>query len=206
MVKPSIRATMGVAATLWAAFLLPPQLIVWAPSDTPDWIARLANAGVYEWFSSVGASVGLTDAYFLYGAGVAPSFLLIGLVLAHVVRGLGWTGRLFAGLTLAGTALVVVSYAAENWQEPWRALWGVEAVLFMAIGLTGLAAGIAAFRRGIPRSSAALLALTPIVIVVSTLLIRYYPHGTLIGMGLQAAVLGLMAREPDPAPALAVTA
>lgn len=69
---------MGVAASLWAALLLPPQLVEWSPADTPEWIAHLATADVYEWLSSLGAAVGLTDPYFLFGAGVAPSFLLIG--------------------------------------------------------------------------------------------------------------------------------
>lgn len=191
---------MGVAASLWAALLLPPQLVEWSPADTPEWIAHLATADVYEWLSSLGAAVGLTDPYFLFGAGVAPSFLLIGLVHLHEVRQLGWAGRLFAGLTLAGTVLVVVSYAAAAWEQPWRALWGLEALLFVGIGLTGLAAGIVAFRRGHPRPRAALITITPVVIVLSTLAIPYYPHGTLVGMGLQAAALGLMDRTTETAP------
>src|SRR5690606_8209190 len=93
MNKPSIRTAAGVIASVWAAFLLPPQLVVWSLSDTPEWMVRLASSTMYEWLTARGASVGLTDPYFLYGAAVAPSFLLIGWVLTHATRGLGWTGQ-----------------------------------------------------------------------------------------------------------------
>src|SRR5690606_29551836 len=118
---------------------------------------------------------------------VAPSFLLIGWVFTHATRGPGWTGRALSWLTFAGAPVVVISYAAEDWPRPWRSLWGVEALLFMVICLAGLAAGIAAFRRHVPRAWATLIVATPLVIVVSTVIVRYYPHGTLMGMGLQAA-------------------
>src|SRR5690606_27218255 len=102
MNKPSIRTAAGVIASVWAAFLLPPQLVVWSLSDTPEWMVRLASSTMYEWLTARGASVGLTDPYFLYGAAVAPSFLLIGWVLTHATRGLGWTGRALSWITLAG--------------------------------------------------------------------------------------------------------
>jgi len=206
MNKPSIRTAAGVIASVWAAFLLPPQLVVWSLSDTPEWMVRLASSTMYEWLTARGASVGLTDPYFLYGAAVAPSFLLIGWVLTHATRGLGWTGRALSWITLAGAPLVVVSYAAEDWPDPWGMLWGAEAILFMAIGLAGLAAGVVAFRRHVSRSWATLIAITPLVVVVSTLIVPYYPHGTLIGIGLHAAAFGLATREPEPSPALSPAA
>src|SRR5690554_5299539 len=184
MNKPSIRTAAGVIASVWAAFLLPPQLVVWSLSDTPEWMVRLASSTMYEWLTARGASVGLT----------------------HATRGLGWTGRARSWVTLAGAPLVVVSYAAEDWPDPWGMLWGAEAILFMAIGLAGLAAGVVAFRRHVSRSWATLIAITPLVVVVSTLIVPYYPHGTLIGIGLHAAAFGLATREPEPSPALSPAA
>lgn len=189
---------LAAAAALWAAFLLPPQLVAWSSADAPSWARDLADAGVYDGMLQLADMVGLTDPYMVFGAGVAPSFLLIGLAMFGTMHHLGRSGLVVRVLTLLGALLVVVSYAAAGTELPWRYLWGSEGPLLLAIGVAGSVAGIVAYRRGYPRRWSLLLASTLAVIVASTVLFGYFPHGTLIGFGGQVAALGWGAPTRPP--------
>ena len=192
-------ALLGWVGALWAAFLLPPELLNWAGADTPGWVQSVAQAPVYDAIATAGRALGLSDPYFVFGAGVAPAFLLIGLSLYRTVRRIGWSGRLLAVLTISGTVLTPVSYAASGWDGAWGSLWGIEGPLLMLIGVVGLVAGVAAIRQTTRRSWAWLLAATPVVVVMSTVAFGYYPHGTLIGLGVQAAALSHLSPARDAA-------
>lgn len=131
----------------------------------------------------------MADSYVWFGAGVAPSYLLIGIPLGHALKDLGIWGRLVAGLTILGAIATGISYPAKRFDEPWNTLWGIEGPVWLAVIAAGLVAGGVALRR--ERSLRAWLVMViPFVIVVSTLLLGgYYPHATPVGYGIFTAFL-----------------
>jgi hypothetical protein len=95
-------------------------------------------------------------------------------------------------LTLLGAPVAALSYMGHALPEPWHALWGLEIPLLLAMGICAVVAGVAAARlHRLPLWWAALLAATVGVLAVSTLLFTYFPHGSLVGYGLEVAVLAL---------------
>ena len=194
--RQRINIGMALAGALWSAFLLPPQVVAWDGSSAPTWARRLAEAAPYDGLRRLAAAVGISDEYALFGSLVAPSFLLIGLAMWRAVGATGRWTRLVALLTILGTPIVLLSYLGYDAGEPWRYFWGTEFFLLIAIGIFAVPAGVVAHRHHrLRRDRAALLASTIVVLAVSTALFTYFPHGSLIGYGLEVAVLAM---RPSP--------
>jgi hypothetical protein len=193
-------AIAGLAGAVWAAVLLPPQLVAWDGAAAVGWARRLdTSVPVYGWVRDGATALGISDWYAFFGAAVAPSFALIGIALVPVARRVGRTGALLAGLTLLGAPLIVGSYLAHDLERPWRYLWGSEMILLLAIGIAGIVAGFVASRKpGIARWWALLLGATPAILVGSTAVFTYIAHGTLVGFGLEAAALSVGVRGGRP--------
>lgn len=193
----------ALAAALWAFFLLPPQQAVWSGADSPAWLAAIDALPVYdalrEWLAAVGAS----DLYLVFGAASALSFVLIWLATGPAFAALGWTGRVLGWLVLAAAPITVVSYAGHETDAAWHALWGAEIFALLAIGVWGIAVALATGGRAPQWERLLLAALLP-VIIGSTVLFTYWPHGSLVGLGLSAAALAAWGERYDDgtAPAL----
>lgn len=184
----------GVGASAWAFFLLPPQLHVWSTSyGMPAWLRAINELPVYDGLRAAAAAVGWTDLYVVFGAPSALSFLLLALALRPVTRTLGLVGALLFWLLLLGAPITFISYVSHDWPEPWDALWGAEAFVLALAGLLALAGAIVALvRRVRPWWAVVLLGLMLVFEVAGTLLLGYWPHGTLVPMGVVAAVLALV--------------
>lgn len=179
------RARGGMGGVPHAA-----QVVEWSGSGAPAWAARIdAGLPVYGWIRDAAAWAGIHDGYELFGAAVFPSFLLIWFSLQATTRLLGRAGAVLSWLTLAGAPVVVGSYLAHDEAAPIRYVWGAEFFLLVAIGLAALAAGLAAWPTLRPRWRAVLVASTPLILVVATLALTYYPHGSLVGIGVEAGML-----------------
>jgi hypothetical protein len=207
--RPGAFAVLALLGSAWAAFLLPPQLAAWDGTGAALWVQRLEGAAPYDALRSAAAPLGVDD-YSLFGMLVAPSFLAVGVALLAAVRGLGPWATATAWLTVLGAPAALLSYGGYAVGEPWDVAWGVEIWVLLGIGVCGTVAGIqAAARRRAARWWCALLAATLVVIVLSSVAFAYFPHGTLVGHGVQVAVLVAAAHrartrpeapEPEPAP------
>ncbi|WP_157157521.1 hypothetical protein [Diaminobutyricimonas sp. LJ205] len=181
----------GVGAAVWAFFLLPPQLHTWVTSyGMPAWLRAINDLPVYDGLRAGLDSVGLTDHYAVFGAAIAPSFVLLAIAFRPVTRTLGLLGGVLYWVTLLSAVLVVLSYLTHALPSPWNALWGSEALALAVIGLLAIACAILALvRRVRPGWPAVMLMLLLPIAVASTLLFGYWPHGSLILMGLWVAVI-----------------
>ncbi len=207
-------ALLAATGAAWAGFVLPPVLVAWSGSDAPAWARHIAAGQPYDWIRSVGdrlgapgdyERLGAPGDYEVFGVLIAPAFVLIGLALLPRARVAGrWTAVL-AWLTLLGAPIVTLSYVGHALPDPWHAMWGLEIQLLTAMAICGIVAGVFAFRsHQLPLWWAALLGATIGVLIISSVLFAYFPHGTLIGFGIEVAVLAL--GEPtrqgsSPAPA-----
>ena len=122
---------------------------------------------------------------------IALGWVLIGWPLLAYGRLPAIVGVLF----LLGAPVSVASYLAEDAASPWHQLWGAEIFVLLAIPVAALAAAVSTRARHFPTWWWALMACTLAVTVGSTALFGYFPHGTLIGLGAEVAVL---ARLPAP--------
>jgi hypothetical protein len=185
-----VTIAAAIAAALWAFVLLPPQVAVWSGSDFPTWIAAINALPVYDGIRLRLISAGLGDFYLVFGAAASLSFLLIWLATGPVFAALGWSGRVLGWLVLLAAPATLMSYLNHPTDAPLHGLWGAEGFALMLIGIWAVVVAIVAPRgRGIPGWERALLAATLPIIIVSTLAFSYWPHGTLIGLGLEAAAL-----------------
>ncbi|MET1044576.1 MAG: hypothetical protein ABWX59_10745 [Microbacteriaceae bacterium] len=193
-------ALAGVAASAWAFFLLPPQLQTWSTdAGMPPWLRELASLPVYDGLRDAADAVGLTDHYALFGAAVAPSFVLLAIALRPATRTLGILGALLHWVTLLTALIVVISYVTHALPAPWNGLWGAEALGLALMGLLALACGVVAvLRRASPVWPSVMLTLLLPVTVASTVLFGYWPHGSLVLMGIWLAIIAL--GWPDTVP------
>ncbi len=196
------RSLLALAGSAWALFLLPPQLVAWEGVNAPTWAHALSAGAAYDVVRRAGDVVGLEDDYLLFGAPVALSWLMVGWPLWPLVRRAGrWTG-VVAGLTFLGAPVTVASYLAADAPQPWHRLWGAEIWVLLAICAAGLVAGAtAAWRRRLPRWWSVLMGATALVLVGATILFGgYFPHGSLVGLGLEVAVLALLPARAEASP------
>jgi hypothetical protein len=149
-ITPRVRPAWGLigmalAGSAWSAFLLPPQLVAWDGESAPAWARLFADAAPYNQIRGLAARLGFYDDYALFGALVAPAFLLIGMaVLLAVGRTGRWT-RLVGVLTIIGVPATLLSYLGHDADAPWNYFWGTEGLLLLAIGLSAIPAGVLAF-------------------------------------------------------------
>jgi hypothetical protein len=157
---------------------------------------RLARTDLYvalaEWAG---------DPYIVFGALAAVAYAAIGLALLPDLRRAGWGGLLMASLVLAGVVVGVLSYLGAPEESPLHPLWGAEAYLLMAVGAAGIAAAFTAGNRW-PLWTRVLMGCTIAVLAAGTVALMYYPHGSLVAFGLEAAALVLGAPRPSQGPRL----
>ncbi|MDQ2697574.1 MAG: hypothetical protein M3Y46_02140 [Actinomycetota bacterium] len=186
-----------VAAGLWALFLLPPQVAVWSGDGAPGWLLRLDALPVYDALRGGLHGVGLTDDYLVFGAAATLSFVLLWWGTGPALARLGWRGRLFGVLILATGLVSLLSYLNHPVDAPLHELWGAEAFGLMLIGVAGVIAAFAPRRLELPMWERILLGLTLLIEVAATLVLTYYPHGTLVGLAVLGTALAAYAPRED---------
>ncbi|MGC5076737.1 hypothetical protein [Agrococcus sp. DT81.2] len=182
------RAALALVGGAWALLSLP---LVAADWSWP-WVATLSGA---EPWSSVRAAV--EDPYVVFGALAGLSFLAIGIALLPDLRRAGWGGIVMLVAVLAGAVVSPLSYLGTPESSLLHWLWGSEGPLLVGVGLAGVLAAVTA--RGWPLAVRLLLGATLLVLVAGTLALGYFPHGPLLALGIEAAVLILGAsRASEP--------
>ena len=193
--RPWSIVVAGLAGA-WALFLLPPQLLAWY--DAPRWAIVMDSSAFYRSVHRLVDGLGLDDDYLVFGSAISISMLMLWWSTGPVMAWLGWMGRLFSAILLVLAPLTLVSYLNHGDSAPLHFLWGSEGLVLIVLGLAGI---LAAFTRA-PQVRAwqrALLAATLPIEVAFTVLLAYWPHGTVVGLALQACVLAAFApRNPVP--------
>jgi len=185
---------LALVAAAWAFFLLPPQQAEWSGADSPAWLRALDALPVYDGLRKALPATGSSDAYLVFGAAASVSFALIWFATGPVLAALGWSGRVLGALILAGAPVTLLSYLNHPADAPLHVFWGAEAFVLLAIGVWGIVVAFAAPRgRGIPIWERIVIGGTLAVVVGATVAFTYWPHGSLIGLGLEAAALARFA-------------
>ncbi|MFF2495222.1 hypothetical protein [Agromyces sp. NPDC058064] len=185
------------AAAAWAFFLLPPQQAVWSGAGSPAWLRTLDDSPVYDGLRGGLHAAGLRDDYLVFGSAAALSFVLIWFATGPAFAQLGWSGRVLGWIVLASAPITVLSYANHPIDAPLHALWGAEAFALLLIGVWALIVAAVAPRGRVPLWERLLLAATLPVIVVATVVLSYWPHGSLVGLGLVAAAFAAWGRRAN---------
>ena len=190
---------IALVAAAWAFFLLPPQQAAWSGAGAPAWLRALDAMPVYQGLREALPATGSSDAYLVFGAASSVSFVLLWYATGPVFAALGRSGRVLGALVLAAAPITLLSYLNHPADAPVHLLWGAEAFALLAIGLWGVVVAFAAPRgRGIPVWERILVGSTLVVIVGATVALSYWPHGSIVGLGLESAVLaGLAPRWGD---------
>ena len=194
--RPWAVASALIAAA-WAFFLLPPQQAVWSGDGSPPWLVALDSQPVYDGIRLWLASMGLHDYYLVFGAAASVSFLLLWFATGPTFIALGWSGRVLGWLLLVASAFTVLSYLNSPTDAPLHLFWGAEGVGLLAICLWAMVVAIAAPRDVAPVWERLVLAATLPIVVGATILLTYWPHGSLVGLGLEAAALAAWAPRAD---------
>ena len=139
------------------------------------------------------------DPYIVFGALAALSFLAIGLALLPDLRRAGWGGAVMAWLVLVGAPVTALSYLNTPKEAPLHFLWGVEALVLIAVGLAGILAAVTAGSRW-RLWVRIVLGLTLPLLVAGTLATGYWPHGPLVVLGVEAIAIILAAPEAAESP------
>lgn len=192
----TFRVAAAVGGALWSAFLIPPQLEVWAGrAASPGWIQPFQDLAVYDGLRDAVRSAGSHDFYMVFGAASALSVVAYWFAVTPVLRGLGWSGRAFGWLLLLTALTIVVSYANHHTGAPLRLLWGAELLALLVLGIWGFV--VAAATRHADGGSTAIrvaFGLTLPVLVVGLLVFGYWPHGCLVAFGLLCAYVAATGR------------
>ncbi|WP_146901663.1 hypothetical protein [Cellulomonas aerilata] len=170
--------------------------MTWDGDAAPGWARRLEGAESFDLIRAAGAAAGIRDHYVLFGLLIAPSFILIGVPLLRASQAVGRSTAVLAWSTLLGAPASLMSYGGVGLGDPWDLFWGAEIPLLLAVCVCGAVAGVLAYRRHrVPVWWAALLAATPVVIVAGTAVFSYFPHGSLVGYGVEVAALAVGVRS-----------
>ena len=186
--QDAVLACLGAA---WSAFLLPPVVVAWDGAGAPDWAHQFAEAAPYEWVRSAAVIAESPGDYETFGVLVAPALLLIG----------SGTSAPSAGRRPLDRPAGLVDAARRTGGAELRGPRSTRA-LAQDVGLgdpTPHCHGDLWRRRGsgrlsVPPAAAVVGGATHRhhrILVGSTVLFTYFPHGSLIGYGLEVAVLAL---------------
>ncbi|WP_019181976.1 hypothetical protein [Microbacterium yannicii] len=181
------RIALAALGAAWALATVPLPLTVWNPGSWlwfDDILDIPAYAAAAEWAG---------DPYIVFGALAGLSFLAIGLAFLPDLRRAGWGGKVMGWLIVTGAPLTVVSYINTRTDAPLHFLWGAEGYVLLAIGLSGLLAAFTAGNRW-GSGTKTLLGLTLLFLILGMVTFGYYPHGSLVALGLEAVVV--MAAAP----------
>ncbi|WP_157006067.1 hypothetical protein [Agromyces laixinhei] len=187
----------ALIASVWAFFLLPPQQAAWSGDGIPPWLGTLDSQPVYDGIRMWLASMGVYDFYLVFGAAASASFLLLWFATGPTLVALGWSGRVLGWLLLAAAPITLASYLNHPADAPLHGVWGAEGIALLAICLWAMAVAIVAPRDVAPLWERLLLAATLLIVVGATVLLTYWPHGSLVGLGIEAAVLAAWAPRAD---------
>jgi hypothetical protein len=182
-------------AGAWALFLLPPQLLAWY--DAPEWAIALDRSAFYRGVHQFVAGLGLRDDYLVFGSAISVSMVLLWWSTGPVMAWLGWSGRLFSAILLLLAPLAFLSYLNHADSAPLRPLWGSEGIALMVLGVDGIVAAVFTRAPRVRTWQRVLLAATLPIEVAFTLLLAYWPHGTVVGLALQACVLAAFAPRDE---------
>lgn len=190
-----MRVTAGILSIVWAAAILPPQVLDWAGRGGSVWWAVAMYDGLgYRSLVRGLASVGLGDTYLVFGVAIVPTMLLVWWATRPALLALGWSGAVLSWGWFGLAPVTAISYLNHADDAPLRAIWGAEGFWLMALFLWGIVVAIVApRRRGIPVWVRIVVGATVLFGIGGTLLGGYYPHGTMIGIGVQAVILALWA-------------
>jgi hypothetical protein len=195
-----VGVLLALLAAAWAFLLLPPQVHAFAGAYAmPRWLFELNRLGAYDVVRGWLVANGQPDFYLVFGAAASASFVLIWLATRPVLDAVGWSGRVLGWLVFAGAPVTLLSYLNHAADAPLRGIWGAEAFVLIAIGLWAVVVAFAAPRdSGVPVWERLLLGATLPVLVIATAALAYYPHGTLVGLGLEAAALAAWGARVAP--------
>jgi hypothetical protein len=186
----AVSVAAALAASLWAFLLLPPQQAAWSGDDIPPWLGALDRMPLYDGIRLWLQANGQHDFYLAFGAAASLSFVLVWFATGPVFAEFGRLGSVLGALVLITAPITALSYLNHPSDAPLHGLWGAEAFMLLLIGVVALVTTIAAPRRGgVPVWERVLLGMTLPILVLSTFLFTYWPHGSLVGFGLQAAAL-----------------
>lgn len=181
------RIVLAALGGLWAALLLPLPATVWGVTQ---W-AWLFDQPMYVWARQWAA-----DPYITFGALSSLSFLAVGAALFADLQRARWGGIVMAWLIIVGAPLTALSYLNTAVAAPLHFLWGWEAYALLGVGVGGIAAAATAGPRwGIGVRT--VLGMTFLILVVGTIALGYWPHGSLVVLALEA--VGVIAAAPRDA-------
>ena len=172
------RAWLALGGGAWALLTLPLVAAEWSW----PWVEQLSR--LQPW-AAIASSV--DEPYIVFGALAGLSFLAIGLALLPELRRAGWGGVMLLVTVLAGSVVSPLSYFGTPPASPLHWLWGSEGPLLVGVGLAGVLAAVTA--RGWPGRLRVLLGVTLLVLVAGALALGYFPHGPLVALSLEAAVV-----------------
>jgi hypothetical protein len=184
-------------AGAWALFLLPPQLLAWY--EAPAWAIALNQTDFYRGVHRLVYGMGVYDDYLVFGAAISLSIALLWWSTGPVMAWMGWSGRLFSAILLLLAPLTFLSYLNHADDAPLHALWGSEGIGLIVLGVAGIVVAATTRAPGIRAWQRVLLAATLPVEIAFTLLFTYWPHGTVIGLALQACALAAYAPRREHA-------
>ncbi|MWB97019.1 hypothetical protein [Agromyces seonyuensis] len=185
---------LALLAGLWSLVLLPLMHLEFSGSGMPGWATDVLDLAPYDALVTATADL---DGYFLYGSLAAVSFALLWFATGPVLARLGWSGRVLGALLLAGAPVTVLSYVSWPEDAPLHPIWGAEGLLLIVIGAWGFIIAAVAPRERVPLWERLVVGLTLVVAALATVLLGYWPHGTLVGLSVEFAALAAWAPRAD---------
>ncbi|MET4639874.1 hypothetical protein [Mycetocola sp. 2940] len=181
----------AILAGAWALFLLPPQLLAWY--DAPAWAIARDRSDFYRAVHKFVVGLRLHDDYLAFGSAISISMVLLWWSTGPAMTWLGWTGRVFSTILLLLAPLTFLSYLNHADSSPLRFLWGSEGLGLIVLGVAGILAAVVTRAPLVRAWQRVLLAATLPMEVAFTMLLGYWPHGTVVGLALQACLLAAFA-------------
>jgi hypothetical protein len=196
----------GLLGGLLCVALTPIQTFIWSREASPAWVLAIRPLldrylAIYE---RVGASLGLSDYYF-FGRMFFLVYLLVLLPLLAVHAGQSVRGVRLESVgfrwSLAGLITAAVGDVGAYWggsdPDTFAAIQGVgftlELLAILIILVSSVLYGVATLRAGVlPRWYGWLLITATPTAILTTAVVTYVPHGTMLPISLTWAVIGAL--------------